>query len=188
MLVSPCWCKPVDSNHLPPGYQPGPSPFGLACVVSIAAPPPCRGSTTGRFGLAQAWPGARTPGGAANYGASSRNRTSCLRHVTAALWPDELRTRNSSCRRRVPPAGRLIRRYAVPVHTTSVGHSRIENPGGSRPRATHRPRGRQSLVRRPAWYWCPFRESNTVMPVCDTGAFPIWLKGRGACGRIRTRT
>ena len=26
------WCKPVESNHLPLGYRPRPSPFGLACV------------------------------------------------------------------------------------------------------------------------------------------------------------
>jgi hypothetical protein len=25
------WCKPVESNHLPLGYRPRPSPFGLAC-------------------------------------------------------------------------------------------------------------------------------------------------------------
>src|SRR5262250_598898 len=29
------WCKPVESNHLPLGYRPRPSPFGLACVSAI---------------------------------------------------------------------------------------------------------------------------------------------------------
>ena len=26
------WCKPAESNRLPLGYRPRPSPFGLACV------------------------------------------------------------------------------------------------------------------------------------------------------------
>ena len=27
----------MESNHLPPGYRPGPSPFGLACDDGAAA-------------------------------------------------------------------------------------------------------------------------------------------------------
>jgi hypothetical protein len=32
MFLSVIWCKPVESNHLPLGYRPRPSPFGLACA------------------------------------------------------------------------------------------------------------------------------------------------------------
>jgi hypothetical protein len=32
------WCKPVESNHLPLGYRPRPSPFGLACGASNQRP------------------------------------------------------------------------------------------------------------------------------------------------------
>jgi hypothetical protein len=31
-----CWCTLLESNQLPPGYRPGPSPFGLACVVGAS--------------------------------------------------------------------------------------------------------------------------------------------------------
>jgi hypothetical protein len=81
------WCKPVESNHLPLGYRPRPSPFGLACEAEDCRLNwyPFRDSNPGsRFVGPTLWAaklkGCGAPG-------AIRTRTSCgLNAVTPASW------------------------------------------------------------------------------------------------------